>query len=637
MQYCHTVNIAHAVKSDESKIAGIDAQNPAFHSLQAEAYINDSLSRWQAGLDDERCLAILRALHDASAFSPCFALSARAIGKATGLHHQVIKRLIRGDKRCRAKLMGLVAWLNGKGRRGARYWLTPEGAKVAELLAKGFQVGKATLTALATDQLRRKMAHLPKMAHQNGTPTENSTMLPYGSYNECSLTAVALSKPVRKPLSPLAERLYWDYGIRWWVAEDLVARYSPLEIKAAIALREWRNGAIVNGAGFIIYLLRKGYARRLAEAWLRDPQCARPPRKPPDEPNWDAIVAALRDALAPYGIRVDDEGFADLPTCRLALPPDPDEALDLLRRHGLLRDGNGQDADQDPAEAPDQAPTDADALTDDAPTVADATEALRAADDATTGGDDGDDDDDGEPLPPPSCDLCGRKEGEPHPALASWQRNDFLCLSELSDDFKRRFGLPEAGLLCRGCYVTLCRTLNPADQDQNTEATETDQAPMDNDDAIADAKPDSHQPDRSDGLNDPSDDSENCPNPLVKVFLLPDSAAQGFQPVVRDLMTAFKTKGATEIVKDGVTYRLKGFRNLEGDLAFALIEVDATTLPNEARALIDELCRLYERDGTIAIERGCLRVEIAEVVRLAEGKTLYRFSVTKLDKGRKQR
>jgi hypothetical protein len=48
---------------------------------------------------------------------------------------------------------------------------------------------------------------------------------------------------------------------------------------------------------------------------------------------------------------------------------------------------NGQDADQDPADAPDQAPTDADALTDDAPTVADPTEALRAADDA----DDGDD------------------------------------------------------------------------------------------------------------------------------------------------------------------------------------------------------------------------------------------------------
>jgi hypothetical protein len=89
----------------------------------------NAIARWQAGLDDERCRAILKALYDANAYSPRFALSARAIGKLTGLHHQVIKRLIRGDKGCRAKLMGLVAWLNGKGRRGARYWLTPEGQK----------------------------------------------------------------------------------------------------------------------------------------------------------------------------------------------------------------------------------------------------------------------------------------------------------------------------------------------------------------------------------------------------------------------------------------------------------------------------------------------------------------------------
>jgi hypothetical protein len=126
-------------------------------------------------------------------------------------------------------------------------------------------------------------------------------------------------------------------------------------------------------AGFIVYLLRDGYAQRLAEAWRRARQRPRPPRKPPDEPDWDAIVAALREALAPYGIRVDDEGRAVLPTYLLPLPPDPDEAVALLWRHGFLRGRNGQDtdqdADQDPADAPDQAPTDADALTDDAPTT----------------------------------------------------------------------------------------------------------------------------------------------------------------------------------------------------------------------------------------------------------------------------
>jgi hypothetical protein len=78
----------------------------------------NAIARWQAGLDDERCRAILKALYDANAYSPRFALSARAIGKLTGLHHQVIKRLIRGDKGCRAKLMGLVAWqTGGKGQK----------------------------------------------------------------------------------------------------------------------------------------------------------------------------------------------------------------------------------------------------------------------------------------------------------------------------------------------------------------------------------------------------------------------------------------------------------------------------------------------------------------------------------------
>jgi hypothetical protein len=249
----------------------------------------------------------------------------------------------------------------------------------------------------------------------------------------------------------------------------LAARYSPLAIKAAIALRERRNGAIYNPAGFIVYLLRDGYAQRLAEAWRRARPRPRPTRKPPDEPDWDATVAALRDALAPYGIRVDDAGRAVLPTYLLPLPPDPDEAVALLWRHGFLRGRNGQDtdqdADQDPADAPDQAPTDADALTDDA--VADPTEALRAADDADDGDDavadsltdptDGDDDD--EDLPPPTCELCGRSQGDPHPALNKGLFNNLMALSRLSDAFKHRFGLPEFGLICRGCYMTLCRAL----------------------------------------------------------------------------------------------------------------------------------------------------------------------------------
>jgi hypothetical protein len=429
-------------------------------------------------LDDERCRAILKALYDANAYSPRFALSARAIGKLTGLHHQVIKRLIRGDKRCRAKLMGLVAWQTGGKGQKTRYWLSPEGRKVADLLTKGFKVGRATLTALATDRQRRKVAH------QSGTPSENN-MPSKDGFNLCSLTAVVPSKPVRKPLSPLAARLWRDYGVQWWVAEDLVARYSPLEIKAAIALRERRNGAIVNGAGFIVYLLRDGYAQRLAEAWRRARQRPRPTRKPPDEPDWDAIVAALRDALAPYGIRVDDAGRAVLPTYLLPLPPDPDKAIALLWRHGFLRDGNGQDADQNPTDA-----TDAEAIADDPVADANPADPLTApmgdTEPDSDEGDDDEDDDDGEPLPPPSCDLCGRFQGEPHPALNKGLFNNLMALSRLSDAFKHRFGLPEFGVICRGCYMTLCRTLILGGQPDPADAP--NRVPTDADDAVADGQ-----------------------------------------------------------------------------------------------------------------------------------------------------
>ena len=304
-----------------------------------------------------------------------------------------------------------------------------------------------------------------------------------------------------------------------------------------------------------------------------------------------------------------------------------------------------------------------------------------------------DSDDESEPLPPLKCELCGRSEGEPHPALQSWQRNDFLCLSELSDAFKQRFGLPECGLLCRGCYLTLCASLvstsdpdgncQSADQDapanEPTEpdptdgfwaadsdiaaeatlkATEPTEAPADQDtqdtiddnpladnaadDDLADATneaADQDPPDwaadeaidDSDGQNDPSGDKENCPSPLLP---LPDSAAEGLKPIVRDLLISHQSDGATEIVRDGITYRLKDFHCLDDGKAFALIEADPITMSPLQKALIDELFRLHERDGTVAIERDGFRVEIAEVIPVTQGKTLYRVSITKLKLGR---
>ena len=211
-----TVNLTQKIVTGKGEIAEVDAKIGAFP--QTDAHINHFLSRWQEAIKDARCCAILQALFDAQAFSPRFTLSARSIGRLVGLHHQVVRRLIKGDKRCRAKLVGLVAWQTGRKGQKTRYWLTPEGRKVAELVAKGFQVGKATLTALATDRQRRKVAHLPKVAHQSGTPSENN-MQSYDCFNVCSLTAVGTSKPSngnpigQKPVNELAKRLHRDLSL----------------------------------------------------------------------------------------------------------------------------------------------------------------------------------------------------------------------------------------------------------------------------------------------------------------------------------------------------------------------------------------------------------------------------------------
>jgi len=286
--------------------------------------------RWRKALEDDRCVAILQALFAHSACSPTFALTARRIARLTGLHHQVVRRLVRGDKRRKAWLQGLVAWLAGRGRRGTRYWLSPEGAKVAELLTKGLKVGEATLRALATDRWRRKMAHSAKMAHINGTPSE--IYMPYGFNYVCRQAVTSkLCETIGRGelLSPLAAKLHRDFHIVVWVANDVVQRYSTEAIEAAMMLCERRNGKVFNKAGFVIYLLREGFAQAYVEARHRA-------RRSKWDEDFAASVEALRSALAPYGIQVDEEGYAVFSQGRLALPPDPAKAIALLRKLGLL-------------------------------------------------------------------------------------------------------------------------------------------------------------------------------------------------------------------------------------------------------------------------------------------------------------
>ena len=522
---------------------------------------------------------------------------------------------------------------------------------------------------------------------------------------------------------PLARN---DYGLSCVVGRELIREYG---LDGAIGIVRHAKRAWIDGTPRQVLLFARRHNEALFEAYLRDCERREnlkriraimrpfeaPTEKPkPALPNLKGdrteraaeIIAAdqpLRPLAARSGKkrcpRCGAEGF-ELPLKRFEryfphIPcPEADRyvgaeicgyCLKDLRltetKEALAVNPNGLTTDADPSGCQpspmtkttptdaDQAPMDSDPLADDA--FADANpyqpelKAMAWASDPTDDDLPDDSDDESEPLPPLKCELCGRSEGEPHPALQSWQRNDFLCLSELSDAFKQRFGLPECGLLCRGCYLTLCASLvstsdpdgncQSADQDapanEPTEPDPTDGFWAADSDIAAEATLKATEPtkalraadqdppdwaadeaiDDSDGQNDPSGDKENCPSPLLP---LPDSAAEGLKPIVRDLLISHQSDGATEIVRDGITYRLKDFHCLDDGKAFALIEADPTTLSPLLKALIDELFRLHERDGTVAIERDGFRVEIAEVIPVTQGKTLYRVSITKLKLGR---
>jgi len=127
-----------------------------------------------------------------------------------------------------------------------------------------------------------------------------------------------------KPLNGLAEKLWRTYGVKLSVANDLTARYDREEIEAAMELRERRNGAIYNPAGFIVYLLRKGYAQRWAEVKRarQDPAVLAQQVKEAVEAAGFPITIAISDCIP----------FAEFPNARLALPLDPERAVATLRR-----------------------------------------------------------------------------------------------------------------------------------------------------------------------------------------------------------------------------------------------------------------------------------------------------------------
>lgn len=100
------------------------------------------------------------------------------------------------------------------------------------------------------------VTHTPHVTHMSHTKEEDKRF----SFNVCP------DGNAFKPIEPLAERLWHVYGMALSVANSVVTCYERDAIFAAIELRERRNGAIYNPAGFILYLLKGGYAQRYAEA-----------------------------------------------------------------------------------------------------------------------------------------------------------------------------------------------------------------------------------------------------------------------------------------------------------------------------------------------------------------------------------
>jgi len=258
-------------RAGNKKIQEVNTMSVSSIALNSQkGKVQSYAERWQRAQQDGRCQTILLALLEGGATNPLNSMSYRQISRKTSIHHNTVRRLIAGDKKCKSKLMGLVRYPEKNKRSGC--YLTPEGKIVAEKWAKGETFSFEQLRSLAeSQQSRRNFFSLPKdsnpLSHYrsgSSSSTQNQTQhvshlwhtygtpsFSYSSYmqmNECSLTAE----------SEKLER----YGIKPAVARDLANRYSPQVINAAIVLRERRNGAIYNPAGFIVWLLKSGCAER---------------------------------------------------------------------------------------------------------------------------------------------------------------------------------------------------------------------------------------------------------------------------------------------------------------------------------------------------------------------------------------
>lgn len=454
--------------------------------------------RWHEAVATPPAVAILTHLLKEGATDPQHALTYSAIARALGMHKWQVRRLIAGEggkRKRRSLLQGLVHYPERYRHSGC--YLTPEGVEVARRLAEGDPPTYRDLKALAEARQRRVAESHAKVTRKSRLP------FPRMPLNYVCPQRGASKSPNQKPVNGLAEKLWRIYGMALPVANDVVARYDEGAISAAMELRERKNGAIYNPAGFILHLLKRGYAERYAEAKRarQDPdRLAEEVKKVvedqmgvkvtlvngspaiPYRDGWLYLpldpdrAVDLVERLLPRPARATDEpmdGEPDAPATEPPVfrPPDtPPRARqcsrcgaegDLARQSGIDLSEPTDGKPDAPATEPDPLPTapaeppfgsalDDDDLSEDGEPDAKASEP------------DADDDDDLSDLsepPEPACYRCGRKEGDRHPALGVHAQNCLRPLSALSEPVRRYLGVGDYGIVCRGCLTEALKAL----------------------------------------------------------------------------------------------------------------------------------------------------------------------------------
>jgi hypothetical protein len=250
--------------------------------------------------NDALCLQILIALLALRAFNPTTGMTLRAVARTIGVHHQQIRRRIIGDKHCRSRLKGFVRWENGRGRKGTRVWLSPQGKAVAVGLLACVPFSDKTqirffedpqkwlrlLALLVTDQKRQ-----PTLLAKNGTPTLKNMFRPSVSLKDEDLKVRRESEFktfVRATTAifnqPLTRN---DFGFRCKVGKTLLAEF-PLDAAIGIirhAQRAWSNATPTQVLRFALK-----HKEALFEAYLRE--CER-------RENLNRIRAVMRPFVAP--------------------------------------------------------------------------------------------------------------------------------------------------------------------------------------------------------------------------------------------------------------------------------------------------------------------------------------------------